>query len=78
METNLAEFLASLLVGSSFMGVYGQIVGLLVTVGVPLASAIVNYTDTPNDDEIYGKYVYPFIEFLALVRNKAKQKAGDK
>lgn len=78
MENNLAELLASILVGSSAMGVYGQVVGLLITVGVPLASAIVNYTETPKDDKIYGKYVYPLIEFLALVRNKAKQKAGDK
>lgn len=73
-DFNLVNFFASLISGSSYFGVFGQVVAILSTVGVAAASAYVNWTETPKDDKIYAKFIYPAIEFLALVNKKAKQK----
>ena len=44
---------------------------------VPVFSVIVSLTDTPADDNLWGKYVYPIIEKLAIVTFKTKQYPGD-
>jgi hypothetical protein len=45
----------------------------IITAIVTLASAFVNWTDTPKDDGLFKK-IYSVIEFLAMVNYKAKQK----
>ena len=47
----------------------------VVTGIVCAASIICSLTPTPKDDEFMGKYVYPFLEALALNVGKAKQPA---
>lgn len=44
----------------------------IFTALVTLASAFVNFTDTPKDNTVYNK-IYKVIEFLAMVNYKAKQ-----
>ena len=44
-----------------------------VTTVVTVASAVCAATPTPKDDEFMGKYVYPFLEALALNIGKAKE-----
>lgn len=55
---------------------YVQILGV-VWLFVPVFSFIVSATDTPTDDRIWGKWIYPIIEKLALVAFKSKQLPGD-
>jgi hypothetical protein len=45
----------------------------IFTAIVTIASAIVNWTDTPKDNIVYNK-IYKIIEFFAMVNFKAKQK----
>jgi hypothetical protein len=45
----------------------------IFTAIVTIASAIVNYTDTPKDDGFIKK-IYKVIEFFAMVNYKAKDK----
>ena len=45
----------------------------LATTTVTVASAVCAATPTPKDDEFMGKYVYPFLEALALNIGKAKE-----
>lgn len=44
---------------------------------VPVFSIIVSTTDTPKDDKVWGKVIYPLLEILAMSFLKAKQKPGD-
>lgn len=44
---------------------------------VPVFSIIVATTDTPKDNKIWGKYIYPLLELGAMTFFKAKQKPGD-
>ena len=46
----------------------------IATTIVTVASAVCSATPTPKDDEFMGKYVYPFLEALALNVGKAKDK----
>ena len=55
---------------------YGQVIGVLWLL-VPVFSFIVSATDTPTDDNLWGKWIYPIIEKLALVVFKSKEKPGD-
>lgn len=55
---------------------YAQVVGVLWLL-VPVFSLIVSATDTPTDDNLWGKWIYPIIEKLALVVFKSKEKPGD-
>tara|TARA_B100000963_G_scaffold244553_1_gene214152 strand:+ start:31 stop:216 length:186 start_codon:yes stop_codon:yes gene_type:complete len=43
-----------------------------VTTVVTVASAVCAVTPTAKDDQFMGKYVYPFLEALALNIGKAK------
>ena len=45
----------------------------IATTVVTVASAVCAATPTPIDDEFMGKYVYPFLEALALNIGKAKE-----
>ena len=45
----------------------------IATTVVTGASAVCAATPTPKDDEFMGKYVYPFLEALALNIGKAKE-----
>lgn len=60
----------------SLLPLYVQIIGV-VWLLVPVFSFIVSATDTPTDDKIWGKWIYPIIEKLALVAFKSKQMPGD-
>ena len=44
-----------------------------VTTVVTVASAVCAVTPTAKDDQFMGKYVYPFLEALALNIGKAKE-----
>lgn len=55
---------------------YAQVIGVLWLL-VPVFSFIVSATDTPTDDNLWGKWIYPVIEKLALVVFKSKEKPGD-
>lgn len=55
---------------------YAQVIGVLWLL-VPVFSFIVAATDTPKDDNLWGKWIYPIIEKLALVVFKSKEKPGD-
>ena len=46
-----------------------------VTTVVTVASAVCAVTPTAKDDQFMGRYVYPFLEALALNVGKAKQAA---
>lgn len=69
-------FLSVLIETWSLLPLYAQIIGLL-WLFVPVFSLIVALTKTPYDDNLWGKWIYPIIEKLALVTFKAKQKPGD-
>ena len=60
----------------ALLPLYAQIIGVLWLL-VPVFSVIVSLTDTPMDDNLWGKWIYPIIEKLALVTFKTKQKPGD-
>ena len=60
----------------SLLPLYAQIIGVLWLL-VPVFSVIVSMTDTPYDDSLWGKWIYPIIEKLAMVTFKTKQKPGD-
>jgi hypothetical protein len=60
----------------AMLPLYAQIIGVLWLL-VPLFSVIVSLTDTPYDDNLWGNWIYPIIEKLALITFKAKQKPGD-
>ena len=60
----------------ALLPLYAQIIGVLWLM-VPVFSVIVSLTDTPADDNLWGKYVYPIIEKLAIVTFKTKQYPGD-
>jgi hypothetical protein len=46
-----------------------------ITAAIAIASIITATTPTPKDDTILGKF-YKFIEMLAIVVGKAKDKQG--
>jgi hypothetical protein len=60
----------------ALLPLYAQIIGVLWLL-VPVFSVIVSLTDTPYDDNLWGKWIYPILEKLALVTFKSKQKPGD-
>lgn len=60
----------------SLLPLYAQIIGVLWLL-VPVFSMIVSATDTPTDDSLWGKWIYPILEKLALVTFKSKQMPGD-
>jgi hypothetical protein len=60
----------------SLLPLYAQIIGVLWLL-VPVFSLIVSLTDTPTDDNLWGKWIYPILEKLAVVTFKTKQKPGD-
>lgn len=69
-------FLSVLIETWSLLPIYAQIIGVLWLL-VPVFSLIVSMTKTPYDDNLWGKWIYPILEKLALVTFKAKQKPGD-
>lgn len=69
-------FLSVLVETWGLLPLYAQIIGVLWLM-VPVFSLIVSLTDTPMDDNVWGKWIYPILEKLALVTFKSKQKAGD-
>ena len=55
----------------------GESIAATMLAVMALASAIVNLTETPDDDAILGK-VYPYVEYLAgIFTSKAKQLPGE-
>tara|TARA_R110002033_G_scaffold170862_2_gene214566 strand:+ start:7472 stop:7906 length:435 start_codon:yes stop_codon:yes gene_type:complete len=60
----------------AMLPLYAQIIGVLWLL-VPVFSVVVSLTDTPMDDNLWGKWIYPILEKLAMVSFKAKQKPGD-
>jgi hypothetical protein len=60
----------------ALLPMYAQIIGVLWLL-VPVFSVVVSLTDTPMDDNLWGKWIYPILEKLAMVSFKAKQKPGD-
>ena len=60
----------------AMLPLYAQIIGVLWLL-VPVFSVIVSMTDTPYDDNLWGKWIYPILEKLAIVTFKTKQKPGD-
>ena len=76
---DLAEgvtFLGILVETWALLPLYAQIIGVLWLL-VPVFSLIVSLTDTPMDDNLWGKWIYPILEKLAVVTFKTKQKPGD-
>jgi hypothetical protein len=76
---DLAEgitFLSVLTETWSLLPWYGQVVGVLWLL-VPMFSFIVSATDTPVDDSLWGKWIYPLLEMMALTIFKSKQSPGD-
>tara|TARA_B110001454_G_scaffold54930_2_gene53724 strand:+ start:16835 stop:17299 length:465 start_codon:yes stop_codon:yes gene_type:complete len=69
-------FLSMLYESWGELSIYVQVIGVLWLL-VPVFSFIVSITDTPVDDNVWGKYIYPVIEKLAIVTFKAKQSPGD-
>lgn len=69
------SFWQYLLAAWSELGLVSKVVGVLWAL-VPIASLIVSLTPTPKDDAVFGKYVYPLLEKMALVFFKAKDKAS--
>lgn len=56
----------------AMLPIYMQIIGAL-WLFVPVFSFIVSATDTPADDKLWGKWIYPVIEKLAFMAFKSKQ-----
>lgn len=56
----------------AILPIYMQIIGALWLL-VPVFSFIVSATDTPADDKLWGKWIYPVIEKLAFMAFKSKQ-----
>lgn len=56
----------------AMLPIYMQIIGALWLL-VPVFSFIVSATDTPADDKLWGKWIYPVIEKLAFMAFKSKQ-----
>ncbi len=71
----LLGFLVQFATGSEAGAWIATIVGFLLAAH-PLASAFVNWTDTPADDAWLAWFYKNVIERLALVRGKAKQLPG--
>lgn len=69
-------FLSVLIETWALLPLYAQIIGVLWLL-VPVFSVIVSMTDTPYDDNLWGKWIYPILEKLAFVTFKSKQKPGD-
>lgn len=69
-------FLSVLIETWGLLPLYAQIIGVLWLL-VPVFSVLVSITKTPYDDNLWGKWIYPILEKLALVTFKAKQKPGD-
>jgi len=68
----IIEFISTLIAGWGQLPLVAQVVAVLVALH-PVASAIVAFTDTPKDDKLLAK-AYKWIEILALITQKAKQK----
>jgi len=73
---NAIDFIGYLYSAWGELGITGKLVGTLWAL-VPVFSLIVSLTPTPRDDGIWGRWLYPIIEKLAMQFFKAKQKPGD-